>query len=173
MADEAPLLIDDFSQDGGRSALGTHWQGFTDRVMGGRSEMRALHVDTDSGPALAMAGAVRLDNNGGFIQLRLPLTERGFLDAREYRAVRVRVRGQPGPYFLHLRTANTRLPWQHYRAALPVTSSWATIEVALADFAPQSLTHDLDRSQLHSIAIVAYGQRFDAAIEIARLEFVP
>lgn len=172
MDNNASLLIDDFSHGDGRSALGTRWQGFTDRVMGGRSEMRAGLVDTGDGPAMAMAGSVRLDNNGGFIQVRLPLAERSFFDARDYRAIRLRVRGQPGPYFLHLRTANTRLPWQYYRAALTVTPSWEIVEVPLADFVPESLTRDLDPSRLQSLAIVAYGERFDASIEIAKLEWV-
>ena len=121
-ADE--LLLDDFTDQGGLSSFGTRWNGFTDRVMGGRSEMQAGVVETDGGPALRMRGSVRLDNNGGFIQVRLPLeVDGGTLDASDFDGVALEVRGAPGPYFIHLRTPDCRRPWQYYRAELRVTRS--------------------------------------------------
>ena len=172
-AEPSPLLVDDFTRPDGRSALGTGWQGFSDRVMGGRSDLAAGLVESDIGPALRMRGRVRLDNNGGFIQVRLPLSQSGVFDARTYRTVRLRVRGSPGAYYLHLRSADTRLPWQYYRARLPVSAAWQTIDIAFESMAPQALAQPLDLSRLQSLAIVAYGEAFDADIEVGRITLEP
>ncbi|HRP88362.1 MAG TPA: CIA30 family protein, partial [Gammaproteobacteria bacterium] len=80
-----PLLLDDFHRDDGIAVLGTRWEGFTDRVMGGRSDMQVGYRDTDVGRVLQMRGQVRLENRGGFIQARLPLaTGGGSIDASEW-----------------------------------------------------------------------------------------
>lgn len=173
MAEAPALLVDDFSRDDGRSALGTAWQGFTDRVMGGRSDMRAGLVEIDDGHALAMSGQVRLDNNGGFIQVRLPLATSGRFDASGFSAIGLRVRGRPGPWYLHLRSADTRLPWQYYRAPIAVGEDWQDLRIEFSAFTPEALRSPLDRSRLQSLAVVAYGEVFEGAIEVARIELLP
>lgn len=173
MADSAALLIDDFSRPDGRSALGTAWQGFSDRVMGGRSDLIAARMRDEHGDVLVLTGQVRLENNGGFIQVRLPLARSGAFDARAYRAVQLRVRGLPGPYYLHVRSADTRLPWQYYRAPIALTSDWQSVRVDFAGFEPQSVSAPLDLARLQSLAIVAYGEAFEARIEVARIELLP
>lgn len=173
MPETEKLLIDDFSDPGGRAAYGTRWRGFTDRVMGGVSEMQTTRVETDRGPALRIAGSVRLENNGGFIQARLPLTrDLAPLDASAFDAVRMQVRGTPGPYFVHLRTPDSKRPWQYYRAELPVGPSWSEQNVAFDAFVGKSIRGRPDFSRLESIAVVAYGEAFDARIEIARIELI-
>jgi hypothetical protein len=172
MSDADILLLDDFSRSDGRSALGTDWRAFTDRVMGGVSEMDARLVDTDRGPALRIAGPVRLENNGGFIQARLSLAEQGTLDASRFDAVRIVLRGRPGAYFLHLRTPQTRRPWQYYRAELPVDESWQERTIPFEAFAGKSIGGEPDFARLRSLAVVAYGEAFDAELEVARLELV-
>ena len=64
------LLIDDFRDADRVSALGTRWEGLTDRVMGGRSEMEMAIRESSDGPVLSMRCTVRLENRGGFIQAR-------------------------------------------------------------------------------------------------------
>ncbi len=166
------MLIDDFSHQ--QSVLGTRWQGFTDRVMGGQSDLQAGYREVDGSAALAMSGQVRLENNGGFIQVRLPLDPRGGLfDASEYAGFRVRARAlKPGAYYLHLRTADTRRPWAYYRARLELTEHWADIEVPWAAFEPRSLNRPLDFARLRSVAVVAYGEAFDADLELSELAWM-
>jgi len=173
MAESDPLLLDDFSRSEGRSAIGTRWQGFTDRVMGGLSDMQAGTVETEQGTALRMSGSVRLENNGGFIQVRLPLSETGgTLDASRYDSVEVTARGRPGAYYLHLRTPDSSRPWQYYRAPLEVSGEWSRITIDFDDFEGKSISGRPDFSRLRSIAVVAYGEAFDAEIEVARLALV-
>lgn len=167
MATDAPLLLDDFSDDSGRASIGSRWQGFSDRVMGGLSDLQAGYVEEAGSRHLRMTGRVRLENNGGFIQVRLPLAAKGGdFDASAYRALRLEVRGQPGAYWIHLRSADTRLPWAYYRAPVQVTSEWSSVEPALKDFTPVSVERGLDTARLRSVALVAYGEAFNADIEV-------
>ena len=114
------LLIDDFSREDGRSALGTEWRAFTDRVMGGVSRGSASRDTLATLPCLRLRGEVSLENRGGFIQVALPLGgARGPLDAGGYRGFRITVAGNGRTYSIHLRTADTRMPWQYYQAPSP------------------------------------------------------
>lgn len=165
------FLLDDFMRNDGRASLGTRWEGFTDRVMGGRSDLQAGYIETGSGPALRMRGTVRLENNGGFVQVRLPLAEQGrTFDASGATAFVIEVRGAPGPYYLHLRTPDTRRPWAYYRARLDVAEDWRRLVVPLSDFEPVSTRVPLDRSRLLSLGLVAYGEPFEADLVVRRLE---
>jgi len=165
------LLIDDFESADGVSCLGTAWQGFTDRVMGGRSDLQVVYRPDDQG-ILSLRGEVRLENKGGFIQVRLPLTENGSVDASPWDAIRLRVRAAPGPYFIHLRTRDTRQPWAYYRASIPVSERWQTVDIPFAQFQPKNLRARLDLTHLRSLGLVAYGERFNAQLDVAQLEFV-
>ncbi len=167
MSADNPLVLDDFSAASGLSSLETPWQGFSDRVMGGRSDLQAGFKEEAGQRSLRMRGRVRLENNGGFIQVRLPLSASGDdFDASAYRALRVEVRGSPGAYWLHVRSADTRRPWAYYRAPLTVNAEWSQIELALSDFAPVSVNRALDTTRLRSVALVAYGEAFDADVEL-------
>jgi hypothetical protein len=174
MAAEAPRLLDDFADASGRSALGTRWQGFSDRVMGGLSDLQAGYVDEAGEQHLQMSGRVRLENNGGFIQVRLPLAvDGGDFDASAYRTLRIEVRGAPGAYWVHLRSADTRLPWAYYRAPVPVTGTWQVIDLPLDRFEAVATARVLDLRRLRSVALVAYGEAFEADISLKRLELRP
>lgn len=169
-----PLLLDDFQSADGVAATGTSWEGFTDRVMGGVSDMDAGYAEGPDGPVLRMRGTVRLENNGGFVQVRLPLTyERKSMDASAYSGVAVTVRGAPGPYYLHLRSANIRRVWQYFSAPLPVTDDWQRVVVPFSAFEAKYLREELDIATLRSVAVVAYGEAFEADVQIARIELVP
>ncbi|MBL37690.1 MAG: NADH ubiquinone oxidoreductase [Xanthomonadales bacterium] len=173
MTEPERFLLDDFDRGDGVSAIGTRWQGFTDRVMGGLSDMQAEVVETDQGKALRMTGRVRLENNGGFIQVRLPLAgDRETFDASSYTGIETTLRGRPGAWFLHLRTPECSRPWQYYRAPLPVSPEWSTGTVDFDAFEGKSIAGRPDPSHLRSIAVAAYGEAFDARIEIARVALV-
>ena len=77
MTNQSTLIIDDFSRTSGLSELGTQWRGFTDRVMGGVSTA-VSGIETVGGRrALRLVGEVSLENNGGFVQVALPLSADG------------------------------------------------------------------------------------------------
>jgi hypothetical protein len=167
------LMIDDFQRSDGQSNLGTRWEGLTDRVMGGRSDMQFGFRDSDVGLVLFLRGDVRLENRGGFIQARLPLDPSGDnFDASDWDGLQVEVRGRRGPYFLHLRTGQMWLPWQYYRAPLDVRPDWQAQFVPFSAFEGRAILRPLDVRKLRSVGVVAYGEAFEAEIEVARLQFV-
>lgn len=171
LAGEAAFLIDDFGRDDGVSSLATVWQRFTDQVMGGLSRADSAIEVLDGRRCLRLSGEVSLANNGGFIQVALPLAERGgALDARGWTGLRLIARGAADGYYVHLRTADCRLPWQYYGAELRCGPGWTEIEIPFADFRPESLGTALDVSRLQRLGIVAGKKAFAADVAVARIE---
>lgn len=166
-----PLVIDDFSETGNDAAS---WSVFTDRVMGGVSTAGATLELIAGRRALHLRGTVSLERNGGFVQVARPLGRGSVpLDARAYTGLALDVCGTPGTYFVHLRTVQTRAPWQHYRAELPVRPLWTTVRVPWSAFTPQGLGTPLDVSALTRLGIVGGQTAFEADVAVARVGVVP
>ena len=167
------LLLDDFRDPSGVSAMGTRWEAFTDRVMGGRSDMQAGIMQIDGAPALRMSGDVSLENNGGFIQVRLPLATSGYFDGRSYTGVALEVRGSAGSYYIHLRDAGTRLPWAYFRQSLPVDDSWRVVRLPFEQFETDNVlvrsSRAVELRRLRSLAVVAAGEAFAADLQVRSL----
>jgi hypothetical protein len=160
------LLLDDFS--GELSALGTRWEGFTDEVMGGVSEMNARIENEGSDNFLHLSGNVSLENNGGFIQVRLRLDEnkRSF-DASQYSGVALRVRGNDRGYYVHLRTTRTVFPWSYYAREFPVSEQWSTVILPFSEFEAEYMRSSrLNTSKLTTVAIVAAKKAFFADLYV-------
>jgi hypothetical protein len=169
---EASMLIDDFSNPERMSALGTFWRGFTDQVMGGVSTGTSKVETIDGRRALRLTGDVSTKNNGGFIQVALPLTGSGApLDASAYRGIRMTVRGNTETYHIHLRTTTTLLPWQYFHTAFPAGAKWTTVDLPFSGFSPASMKAKLDPALLTRIAVVASEKEFRADIAVSKIEF--
>jgi hypothetical protein len=165
------FLIDDFSRED-VSALGTRWQAFTDRVMGGLSNGRASFETIEGKRCLRLRGEVSLENQGGFIQAALPLAEEdGAFDASGYRGVRLWARGNGTAYYVHLRTDDSRRPWQYYAAAFEAGPDWKAVDLPFAAFTPENLDRALDARRLRRLAVVAAKKAFSADVAVARIEF--
>lgn len=129
--------------------------------------------ESSGGPVLSMRGTVRLKNRGGFIQARLPLDPRGsHFDASDWRGVRLKVRDVPGPYYVHLRMRQHWMPWQYYRARFEVGPEWREVSIPFTAFESAATRRVLDERALKSIAVVAYGEAFEAGIEVVHIELV-
>ena len=168
------LIIDDFTDSYGRSTLGGYWQLSSDRVMGGVSNGRAVLVpseDDENRFVLKMTGEVRLENNGGFVQVRLPLSvQNRQFDATEYNGISLRVRGNGQKYYVHLRTAASRLPWLYHYSGFEAPEEWTDIKIPFDSFiSDTAFLGDLPRDRLVSIAVVAAKQRMAADIEVAEI----
>ena len=167
---EERLLLDDFESQA--SALGTQWQGFTDRVMGGITDIDARIVQDDDGRYVRMSGDVSTANNGGFIQIRLELAGmfRSF-DASGYEGVRLVARGLDSGYYVHIRTSNSRMPWMYFTAPVPVGEDWNEIFIPWESFRTGDYGNwgRLNTERLKSIALVAYGKDFEAQIDLLEI----
>ena len=166
------MLIDDFTSRDFVSRLGTPWQALSDQVMGGISKASLSYDILEDRACLRLGGEVRLENNGGFIQMALNLTSTGELfDASNYTGLRLSVLGNGENYSIHLRTADNRRPWQSYRSTFEAVRSWETIEIPFESFTPYRLKNPLDITRLRRIALIAIGRAFDADLAISRLDF--
>ncbi len=168
----ATMLIDDFSADRSIKKAGTGWEFISDRVMGGISVGRIEYGILDGRSCLHMVGSVYLENNGGFIQARTGLGAVGRnFDAHLYKGVKLTVKGNRQSYAVHLRTRDTRLPWQYYEATFSTNGGWQDIEIPFTKFKPNSLKNPLNTKTLTTLAVVATGKRYDADILVDQIAF--
>lgn len=164
------MLIDDFADEGLVSRLGTRWRGVTDQVMGGISEVALSRGVLAGRPFLRLTGDVRLENDGGFIQAALDLSDRGeTLDASGFAGLRIQVRGNGETYAVHLRTPDNHRPWQSYRARFTAGPEWRTVDLPFESFAPHRLDAPLDRTRLRRLGVVAIGRAFQADLAVSEL----
>ncbi len=164
------MLIHDVSNQSLTSALGTQWRAVSDQVMGGISDARVELAKVDGLSCLRLSGDVRLENNGGFVQASLDLEPgAGLLDATAFRGIRLTARGNGEKYSLHLRTADTKRPWQSYRTEFVAGSAWQTIDLPFASFKPYRLDAPLDLERLRRLGLVAIGRAFFADLAVAKI----
>ncbi len=174
LAQSGAMLIDDFTDEGLVSKLGTQWRGVSDQVMGGISKASISHGVIDSRPSLRMTGDVRLENDGGFIQAALDLAPSGdTIDASGFTGARIVVRGNGEKYSVHLRTPDNVRSWQSYRAHFNAGPDWETIDLPFETFVPYRLEALLDRTRLRRIGLVAIGRAFYADLAVSELAFYP
>lgn len=172
-----PLLLDDrrsgnLCADPGNNT-GACWRLVTDGVMGGVSDGRLQPARIDGRPCLRLTGEVSMLNNGGFIQASLDLDNGGLLDARAYRGIEIDVYGNDATYNLHLRTADTRIVWQSYRASFQAPPRWQMLRLPFAELQPHRIEKPLDLSRLRRLGLVAIGRDMQADLCFARLSFYP
>ncbi len=161
---EKDYIIEDFSNGF------DDWQFITDRVMGGKSTGKMTQTGEKDGKYLKMAGKLSLENNGGFIQMRRPITRKTkYFDATGYKGVRLEVKGDGNSYAVHLRSSSTWLPWQFYQAMFETTENWRTVKLPFESFKPYSLKRELKKSKLTTIAVVALKKKFEPNISVRSL----
>ena len=172
-----PLLLDDRSSANLCSELGNNssacWRLVTDGVMGGVSDGRLQPTQIDGRPCLRLSGEVSTLNNGGFIQASLDLDNAGLLDARAYRGIEIDVYGNAETYNLHLRSADTRIVWQSYRASFQAPPRWQTLRLPFAELQSHRIEKPLDLSRLRRLGLVAIGRDMQADLCFARVSFYP
>ena len=155
------------------AANGYEWRVITDRVMGGISDASLARETRAGHSALVLRGTVRMDNNGGFIQMALDLARPGeALDARGFRLLRLAVAGDGARYNVHLRTRALTKVWQSYRAEFTAPPRWTVIDLALAEFRAHRTDLALDLSQLHRIGLVAIGEARQAELCLGAMALV-
>ena len=165
--DAGEWLIDDRASGSAVSTLGPSWRFFSDGVMGGVSS-GSLRIDTMQGrSALCLRGQVRLENNGGFVQMALDLPEGP--PAAQWRGVELDVLGNGRRYGLHLRTTAMSLPWQAWRAPFEAPPTWQRLRLPFEAFQPHRTGGTLSAAELRRIGLVAIGEAFDAELCVARV----
>jgi len=165
------LIIDDRSNKDVTSNLGTKWQLVTDGVMGGLSQGQ-LTLDNYKGKnCLRMRGTVTTENNGGFVQIALSLSEQGDFDASAYTGVEIEVAGNNELYNIHFRTGELWFPWQSYRSSFTAAGDWQTYRIAFSELEKYKTFHKFSQDDIKRIGLVAIGREFQADLCLADIRF--
>jgi len=166
------MVIDDFSDPNIISNLGTKWSLVIDRVMGGVSNAEYLLGSDECFKYIKMKGNVSLENNGGFVQVALPLAMGSkTFDATAYSGVRFWVKGNGQQYYVHLKNDKTTLHWQYYSAEFVASENWKQIEIPFEKFIPQALDTKLDLKSLSRMSIVGAKKAYKVDVYIGPIEF--
>ena len=156
-------MIDNF-----RDQPEKRWSFIADTVMGGVSTGSVSFKSENEHFYAQMIGEVSTKNNGGFIQFRHKLS---IAPADDTVGVRAIVRGNGQPYFLHIRTSGTILPWQYYQASFDANADWREIRIPLTKFERSGwmLKKSVLPRSIKSIAVVAFGRDHKADIQIREI----
>jgi len=165
------LIIDDRTSDNLSSSLGTQWRLVTDQVMGGVSNGE-LTLDNYKGKnCLRMRGDISTDNNGGFVQIALDLTQDEPLDASAYAGIELSIFGNNEHYNIHIRTTDLWLPWQSYRFSFKATPDWQIIRIPFANLEAYRTTTKFHQDKLKRIGLVGIGRNFQADMCVSSIRF--
>jgi hypothetical protein len=167
------LILDDRSSGTLSATNGACWRAITDTVMGGVSSGNLIPTVIEGRDCLRLTGQVSLENNGGFVQASLDLSVRGLLDASVYTGIEIGVFGNGEIYNLHLRTDDTRIVWQSYRASFQAQPIWQTIRLPFDRFQPHRIDKPFDKSKLRRLGVVAIGREMRADVCIGLLSLYP
>lgn len=121
-----------------------------------------------------MRGDVSTENNGGFVQMALSLSDlsdQGIFDASGFDGLELEVSGNNEAYNIHLRTAGLWFPWQSYRATFNATPDWQTVRIPFAEFEAYKTSQDLRLDKLRRIGLLAIGRVFQADLCLASIRF--
>ena len=152
-----------------RNIFNHKWEFVSDGVMGGKSVGQLKIKDDEEEIFYRLKGNVSTENKGGFIQFRSKIE----ISDISLKGIKFKVRGNGEKYFVHVRTPFTFLPWQYYFYPFYTQKEWTEIKFLLSDF---KKSHKLQPSEfistkIKSIAFVAFGQDYNAELDIKDLEF--
>lgn len=171
LAHARDLVIDDRSSADLHSNLGPRWHLVTDDVMGGLSS-GTFSVEQYRGKAcLRMQADVSTENNGGFVQIALPLSDEKPFDASSYTGVEIEVSGNSENYNIHFRTDSLWFPWQSYRYSFTATPDWQTYRIPFTDLTKYKTFSGFDKDEITRIGLVAIGRDFKADVRLASIKF--
>ncbi len=170
VAKENKMILDNLSTPG-ITSQNQNWAFFTDGVMGGLSEGKAIITSIDGIDCYHMTGNVTTENNGGFIQIRNQLKPN--ISTKDFDGIYIKVYGNKEYYSLHLRTALTVAPWQYYKFSFMTNNQWNEIRAPFSEFKKSNAYQpsNLVGQKIKSIGLVAGFKDFTADICISEIGF--
>lgn len=165
------LILDDRTTKSLKSNLGPEWRLVTDQVMGGISHGKLTLDRLEGKNCLRMQGDVSTENNGGFVQMVLPLSDETGFDATAYSGIVMQVSGNDEEYNVHIRTTDLWLPWQSYRASFKAARGWQSIRIPFSEFAAYKTSRKFRPDKLKRIGLVGIGRNFQADLFLGAIHF--
>ena len=164
-------LILDNLKNPGITSQGQNWSFFTDGVMGGLSQGKAIISSIENVACYKMTGNVTTENNGGFIQIRTMLIP--LIDAKEFKGIYLKLKGNQKKYSIHIRTPLTLAPWQYYSYSFRANNFWEEIKLPFTEFKKSNFyqPNKLPNQKIKSIGLVAGFSDFYADVCLAEIGF--
>ncbi len=139
--------------------------------MGGVSDGELTLDSYKNRNCLRMRGDVSTENNGGFVQTALLLSEQDDFDATNYSGIELEVAGNNEPYNIHIRTSGLWFPWQSYRFCFQATTEWQTLRFSFTEVKPYKTSKRFQQQRLMRIGLVGIGRDFQADLCVASAKF--
>ncbi|MDC0443527.1 CIA30 family protein [Gammaproteobacteria bacterium] len=142
------------------------WQGVTDRVMGGVSNLAIRHSDG----VFYMSGNVSTDNNGGFVRL----SNRININSNDFKGIKFKAKGNNETYEIHVTLKGLKIPpWSYFSQSFDVNDDWQEYEIFFKDLKRSSgfSASPMKAKNIRDLSIAGYGRDFkvDLAIKEIRL----
>ena len=169
-AKENKMILDDLSTPG-MTIQKQNWAFFTDGVMGGLSQGKAMISNVANKNCYHMTGNVTTENNGGFIQIRNQL--KPTISTKKFKGIYLKVYGNNENYSIHVRTALTMAPWQYYKYSFTTKNKWSEIRAPFSEFRKSNAYQPsgLVGQNIKSIGLVAGFKDFIADICLSEIGF--
>ncbi|WP_373187801.1 CIA30 family protein [Halopseudomonas sp.] len=145
------------------------WVAISDQVMGGISSARLQQRDCGGSASTCLTGRTSLENNGGFVQMKLDIGPAHSL--ANFRGLFIELYGVAHEYDLRVKTSQLDKPWQSFRCKLQVAPQWTRFTIPYTHLRAHRTDAALDPSQIRSIAVVAIGEEFDVDVCVRRAGF--
>lgn len=148
-------------------ALVSPWVVISDQVMGGVSTATVQQCERNGARCTCLTGRTRLDNNGGFVQMKLDVEA----DCARFRGLFIELCGTAHEYNLHVKTSQLERPWQSFRCALQVSAQWTRFVVPFAQLHAHRTAAEFAPAAIKSVAVVAIGSAFEVDVCVRRFGF--
>lgn len=145
------------------------WVAISDQVMGGVSTAELRQGERHDSVCSCLTGRTRLENNGGFVQMKLEIEPSG--SYADYAGLFIELCGAAHDYNLNVKTTQLNKPWQSFRCTLAVQPQWTRFIVPYAHLLAHRTDAELDPAKIRSVAVVAIGTAFDVDVCVRRFGF--
>ena len=154
-----------------RASPGEHspWVAISDQVMGGESSGAIAHDEREGSPCTCLTGRTSLENNGGFLQMKLQIEPEESL--ADYDGLFIELCGPAHDYNLNVKTTQLEKPWQSYRCTLSIATQWTRFVVPYAALSAHRTDVEFDSTKIRSVAVIAFGEAFDVEVCVRRFGF--
>lgn len=145
------------------------WTAITDQVMGGVSTAELQQCERHGSACTCLSGRTSLENNGGFIQMKLEIEPSWSCGA--YAGFFIELCGPAHDYNLNVKTTQLDKPWQSFRCTFTVEPQWTRFVVPYSELQAHRTDKDLDPAAIRSVAVIAIGEAFDVDVCVRRFGF--
>ena len=143
------------------------WQGVTDQVMGGLSNLAIRHSDG----VFYMSGNVSTDNNGGFVRL----SNRININSNDFKGIKFKAKGNNETYEIHVTLKGLKIPpWSYFSQAFDVNDDWQEYEIFFKDEKRSSgfSAAPMKAKNIRDLSIAGYGRDFKVDLAIKEISLI-